>query len=78
MPSERALSRARYQLTADLLRRHGLAERSLLTSFKPLDVLDECRRVAPGSYAAGFGQRAFGAKLGLVPTLGSAPEPLVR
>jgi len=33
-------------LAADALDRHGLASRSLLTSFNP-DVLEQCRRVAP-------------------------------
>lgn len=63
-------------LTAAALQRHGLAERSLLTSFNP-DVLDECRSVAPTIDRLISINEQSSQKLGLVPTLQRA-APLVR
>lgn len=64
------------QLAVDALRQHGLAERSLLTSFN-LDVLDECQRVAPEIARLVSVNARSAQKLGLVPTLQRA-EPLVQ
>lgn len=63
-------------LTAAAIERHGLAGRSLLTSFNP-DVLDECRRVAPAIERLISINDRSAQRLGLVPTL-ERVESLVR
>ncbi len=61
---------------AEAIERHGLASRSLLTSFN-LDVLEECRRIAPHIERLVSINERSSQKLGLVPTLQRA-EPLVK